>query len=188
MTAGAMCFILKAMGFRAVPATLAATILLWAAQARPAGPLRFPALTADTLSKQTLHMPGDFSGDHNLVLIAFDRGQQKDLDTWAAPEESLAKTNASFRFYDVPVLPRRDVLYRWWLNTAMRAGISDDKARKRTVPLYVSKEPFKKALEINNETAITALLLDKQGQVRWRSSGAWTEEKQRALVYAMGHE
>ena len=85
------------------------------------------------------------------------------------------------------MLPWRDVFYRWWLNTAMRSGTPDDAARKRTVPLYLDKAKFKAALDISNEKAISVLLLDRGGDVVWRTSGDWTDEKQRALAYALDH-
>jgi hypothetical protein len=161
--------------------------LLCAAQAGSPSPAHFPAITADSLSKQTLHLPGDFGGGESVVLVAFERDQQKDVDTWAAGLTGIAKERNSFHFFEIPVLPWRDVFYRWWLNTAMRSGTPDDAARKRTVPLYLDKAKFKAALDISNEKAISVLLLDRGGDVVWRTSGDWTDEKQRALAYALDH-
>jgi hypothetical protein len=134
-----------------------------------------------------MHLPADFGGGDSLVLVAFEREQQKDVDTWQAGLADVAKQNAGFHFFELPVLPSRDVFYRWWLNTAMRSGTPDEAARKRTVPLYLDKAKFKAALDINTEKAISVLLLDKSGEVIWRTQGEFTPEKQRALVYALGH-
>ncbi len=135
-----------------------------------------------------MHLPADFAGTNaNLVLVAFERDQQKDVDTWAAPETKLEKDQPGFRFYELPVLPRRDILYRWWLNTAMRSGVSDEAARARTVPLYVGKEDFRTSLQIPSEKTITALLLDKKGDVIWRSEGVWSDQKQKQLLAALEH-
>jgi hypothetical protein len=147
----------------------------------------FPDVTADSLSKQTLHLPADFGPGDTLVLIAFERNQQKDVDTWTAAEVALARQQTEFRFYEIPVLPWRDVFYRWWLNTAMRSGTPDEAARKRTVPVYLNKEGFRNSLQITTEKTISVLLLNKSGQVVWRTVGDWTEEKQRAMVYALDH-
>ncbi len=166
---------------------LAPLALLAASSATGPTAAQFPAVTADSLSKQTLHLPADFGGGDNLVLVAFERDQQRDVDTWTAPETALLKQRANFRFYELPVLPWRDIFYRWWLNTAMRSGTPDDAARKRTVPLYLDKERFRNQLQIETEKTISVLLLDKTGQVVWRTAGDWTEEKQRALVYALDH-
>jgi hypothetical protein len=153
----------------------------------PTAALSFPDITADTLSKQTLHLPKDFGTADSLVVLAFERDQQKDLDSWAKPAEDLAATNPQLRFYEVPVFPWRDVFYRWWLNTAMRSNTPDDAARRRTIPVYVDKQKFKSELQITTEKAVTVVLLDKDGRVLWRSSGPWTEEKGRALAFAVAH-
>lgn len=145
---------------------------------------RFPSVTADSLSKQTVHLPTDFGG-MSLVLLTFDRDQQKDVDTWTGPADGLAKKRGDFHLFEIPVLPPRDAIYRWWLNTAMRSGTRDDAARSRTVPIYVDKHKFRDELQISTEKTITALLVDKSGDVLWRSSGDWTEEKQRALEFAL---
>lgn len=165
----------------------ASLIMSSVAPPAPNSSLHFPALTADTLSKQTLHLPKDFGPADSLVVLAFERNQQKDLDSWAKPAAELANAHPQFRFYEVPVLPWRDVFYRWWLNTAMRSGVEDDAARQRTIPVYVDKQKFKSSLQIATEKTITVVLLDKDGRVVWRSSGPWTEEKGRALTFALGH-
>lgn len=171
----------RALAFALATAVLAQT------PASPT-PAHFPSVTADTLSKVTVHLPADFAGTNaNLVLVAFERDQQKDVDTWAPAATKLVKDQPGFRFYELPVLPRRDILYRWWLNTAMRSGVSDDAARARTIPLYIGKEDFRKSLQIPSEKTITALLLDKKGDVIWRSEGVWNEEKQKELLAALEH-
>jgi hypothetical protein len=177
------------MPFRWTKLLLLATCvpLLAAAPPPPTAALRFPSITADTLSKQTLHLPQDFGTADSLVVLAFERNQQKDLDTWAKPATDLAQASPQLRFYEIPVFPWRDVFYRWWLNTAMRSNTPDDVARRRTIPVYVNKEKFESSLQITTEKDITVVLLDKDGRVVWRSSGPWTEEKGRALAFALAH-
>jgi len=42
----------------------------------------FPPVTSENLSGKTFHLPADLEGDRNLLLIAFQREQQKNIDTW----------------------------------------------------------------------------------------------------------
>ena len=176
-----------------MPFAVPRTVLLLASMAILSAPVplqtaesaQFPPVTADSLSKQTLHLPADFGGDDTLVLVAFERDQQKEIDTWTAPLNGLAKLRPAFHYYELPVLPWRDVFYRWWLNTAMRSGVPDDASRKRTVPLYLNKANFKSALQIDTEKTISVLLLDKSAHVQWRTTGTWTDDKQKALAAAL---
>jgi len=174
------------MPARALAVALASSVLVQGPATTPAA--HFPSVSGDNLSKATLHLPADFAGANgNLILIAFEREQQKDVDTWAVRAAVLEKSQPGFRFYDLPILPRRDIFYRWWLNTAMRSGVSEDAARARTIPLYVGKEDFRKSLQIPSERTITALLLNKQGDVVWRTEGPWSDDKQKQLLSSLEH-
>jgi hypothetical protein len=45
-------------------------------------PPRFPAVTGRSLEHRTFKLPADFEGERNLVLVAFKRAQQADVDSW----------------------------------------------------------------------------------------------------------
>jgi len=70
---------------------------------------------------------------------------------------------------------------RWFINTGMRSGIKDPKSRKKTITLYLDKRSFRKVLGIPGENNIYILLLDKQGEVTWRSEGPCDVEKAKNL-------
>ena len=42
----------------------------------------FPIVKASNLEKRELSLPADFEGERNLLLVAFEREQQKNVDTW----------------------------------------------------------------------------------------------------------
>ena len=42
----------------------------------------FPNVKAANLEKRNFNLPADFEGERNLLLVAFEREQQKDVDTW----------------------------------------------------------------------------------------------------------
>jgi len=41
----------------------------------------FPSVKASNLEKRDFNLPADFEGERNLLLVAFEREQQKDVDT-----------------------------------------------------------------------------------------------------------
>lgn len=142
----------------------------------------FPTLTATNLAKQKVKLPQDFAGARNLLLIAFEREQQKDIDTWLPAAKALEASHPTFRYYELPAIGRYNPIMRWYLDASMRSGVSDNAARQRTIPLYRDKTAFRHALDIPGESAITALLVDKSGKVVWRSTGDFTEEKKANLI------
>jgi len=127
------------------------------------------------LSVRHFQLPQDFQGERNLLLIAFERGQQKDIDTWLAQMKRYADLDKGFCYYEIPTIESMNRLMRWFINTGMRSGIPDKKARERTITLYIDKEPFKKSLQIPDEKKIYAMVVDRSGNVLWRATGPYDE-------------
>jgi hypothetical protein len=74
------------------------------------------------------------------------------------------------------------ILSRTFLNEGMRAGIPDQTARERTITLYLDKETFKSALGIPNEDEIYLFLTNRDGEILWQTTGAYTIEKANDLL------
>jgi hypothetical protein len=157
-----------------------------AALAGAAPGVHFPSLTASNLEKRNFNLPADFEGDRNLVLVAFEREQQKDVDTWLREMERFEEFDSRFRYYELPTIQRPNAFMRWFIDTGMRHGIPDRKARERTITLYIDKKPFCDALLITDQTKIYAFLVDREGRVLWRSEGRFDETKGASLRNALG--
>jgi hypothetical protein len=164
---------------------LVGVLCVMAAMAHGSDPVVFPKLTSDNLQKATVHLPDDFKGRKNLLIVTFEREQQKEADTWLPLAKQLLQDKPDFSYYELPVLPRRDILYRWWLNSAMRSAMPDQAGWPHTVPLYTDKESFREKLEISTEQTISLLLVDKSGTVLWRSTGPLNDDKKKALMDAL---
>jgi hypothetical protein len=152
-----------------------------AQQADVASVGKFPALESETLEKQAVHLPQDFRGQRNLLLIAFEREQQKDIDTWLTQMKRYEAIDKEFRYYEIPTIEKMNRFMRWFINTGMRHGIPDKKARERTITLYIDKEPFKKSLQITDEKKIYAVVVDRSGTVLWRATGPYDEANGKSL-------
>ena len=139
-------------------------------------PGTFPNTTGKNLNGRVFHLPNDFEGEINLVIIAFQRWHQRLVDTWLPLADSLAKEVPELAVYELPTLRRMSGISRWFINRGMRSGIPDEKARHRTITLYIDKEPFRKALKIPDEATIYTILVDRKGRLYWRAQGDLKEE------------
>ena len=138
---------------------------------------RFPQLQASNQAKRVLNLPGDFEGSRNLLLVAFQREQQAQVDTWLREMKRYEEVDPGFRYYELPTIQSPNRLLRWIIDTGMRSGIPDPKARARTITLYIDKAPFLKALGITDEKRIYCFLVDRTGRVLWRTEGVFEESK-----------
>ena len=165
-----------------------ATLALAMTLAGPADSLRFPTVTSENLEGRTLTLPADFSGDRNVVFVAFLMQQQKDVDTWSPWLRQTLPKHPGSDFYEIPTIQRMVAPMRWVINRGMRGGIPDRAVRERTVTLYIDKAPFKAALGITAESAIHVLLVDRAGRILWRTTGAFTPAKAAELDRALATE
>src|ERR1700761_604227 len=109
-----------------------------------------PAITAYALDKNKITLPDAFSAPLNLLILSFQRNQQSMVDGWmkALPQSGPMQT------WVLPVFPRENGAYRWWLNASLRSSLSPAQPRRYTVPLYVNKTQFLGALQVHSEQEI----------------------------------
>lgn len=143
---------------------------------------RFPSADGESLAGMHVRVPDVFAGARNLVLIAFTRGQQTDVDTWTPLTKRLAAGDTGFRSYELPTLARRYRLIRPMIDGGMRRGIPDSATRSSTITLYIDKSPFERALGIANEDSIAVVLVGHDGHVLWMTRGRHTVEQEDALL------
>lgn len=147
--------------------------------------IQFPKVTGSNLQRRRLELPGDFEGELNLVLIAFQQWQQSQVDTWMPFAEQLEIDHPELRTYELPTIQRLNPFARTFINEGMRAGIPDPVTRERTITLYLDKRAFRDVLQLPSEDRIYALLLNREGQVLWRAEGTFTGEKGKSLTAAI---
>jgi hypothetical protein len=144
--------------------------------------IRFPSIEGKALTGERFAVPENLTKPHNLLLVAFQRKQQEDVDTWIPRLEKVEDANEDFTFYEFPVLPEMNMMARWFIYHGMRSGITSDRARVRTVTFHLNKEEFRKSLGIDSEDIIHVFLVDSTGMVTWRASGTWSEAKENELI------
>lgn len=144
--------------------------------------MQFPTVQGSNLERRRFILPADLEGDLNLLLLAFWRHHQALVDTWMPAARDLENQYPGLMVYEVPVLQRRGPLSRWFIDSGMRAGIPDRGTRERTITVYLDKPGFLAALDIRDDHTIRQLLIDRSGEVLWRSAGPHDPATQVELV------
>lgn len=151
----------------------------------PSEPAVFPHITSYSLSRAKVNLPADFAGQLNLLLISFEPEQQTQIQTWLSTAQGLQHTNFNLHWYRLPVSSRENMVFRWWDNSSMRSDQSDPEIWPWIIPLYVDKDAFRKPLQIPTGKQIAILLVNKEGNVLWRSEGPLTPDKRASLIAAV---
>ena len=137
-----------------------------------------PPVTAYALDRAKVTLPADFTAPLNLLILSFQRDQQSEVDSWLPV---LPPGAPAVQTWLLPISPRANGLYRWWLNASLRTSLPPSQPRRYTVPLYVDKARFLRALQVSSEQEVVLLLTDKAGHVLWRTTGPVSDGKKAAL-------
>lgn len=140
--------------------------------------MRFPKVSGSNLLRQKLYLPGSLEGKINLLFIPFQQWQQSMVDGWVPMARRLEQEYSGMAYYELPTIQPMGWLAQTMLNEGMRAGIPNQKTRERTITLYLDKVAFRRELGIEGEDQITVLLVDRQGNILWRTVGAYTPDKE----------
>lgn len=143
---------------------------------RPDSTIQFPKVEGSNLEGRRFSLPDDFEGSLNIVLVAFRREQQADVDTWVPFLKATAGKHSGLKAYELPTLNRSYSMVRRFIDGGMSRGIPEKATRETTITLYIDKTPFKKALGITTEDRIVTLLVSRDGRVLWRADGRYTAE------------
>jgi hypothetical protein len=152
------------------------------ANAQP-NPPKMVTVEAETLSEKSLVLPRDLPGEKTLILIAFARKQQTNIDTWI---NGMNLKEAKFAWIETPVIDPFYGLFSGFIQRGMRKGIPDSTDRERTVTIFTSRVEFLKGLGLSESTDnIYAIVADRAGNVLAKAEGDYSASKAEALLKAV---
>lgn len=144
--------------------------------------MQFPETNGSNLARRDFKLPRDLEGELNVVLVAFQRWHQNQVDTWAPFLDQMERMVPGLRYYELPVIRSMNRVSQWMLDEGMRAGIPSQPVRERTITVYTDKERFRLAMQMSEEDHIYVLLVTPQGDILWRGRGPYSKEAAQTLA------
>ena len=141
---------------------------------RPSGlPETFPEVRAVTLDGDERTLPADLPAPLTLVVVLFKDDLDPLADQWARLGHDLeARYPGTVAVVETPVVGRGMKLFGSLATTGIRGQVDDDREHARTLPIYVDKKPFCKALRLSSTSDVTAYLVERDtGRVLWGGDG-----------------
>ncbi len=145
----------------------------------------FPTLDAKTLAGRKVTFPEVTKGKKSFLVLAFeDKGAyencQKQATEWAEFWEKNLK-EAQVEFYEIPMMSGKYKWVRFWVDGGMRSGI--DKGKHDNVAcFYGDKSKYMNLLNINDLSQAHVFLIDTEGGILSRASGAPNEETMKIMA------
>lgn len=133
----------------------------------------FPTVAADSLAGNREEIPKSARGKITLVVVAFLRENQGQLDSWLEPFIARYGTREDVTFYEVPMISSGYKFMRFIIDGGMRAGLPKEK-HPHVVTMYGDVERYLSALNLDPRFGY-AFLLDRDGTIRWQGRGQASE-------------
>jgi hypothetical protein len=146
----------------------------------PALPM-FPVTKGENLNGREFEIPAGFDGQFNILLVAFLRQQQADVDTWLDAARDIAADHPNVEYYELPTLSSAWGLMRGWIDGGRRSGSPATAARERTVTISTDTEAFRSIGGIEGRDRIWVGIVDRDGRVHWSARGPATDETKSQL-------
>ena len=141
----------------------------------PAAPT-FPTIQGDSLNNRPFIFPEGLDAPYAVLMVAFLREQQEDVNTWLDTARQVAADHANVEYYELPVISSGFTLIRGFVDGGMRSGLPQFAVRERTVTVYTDVEKFRELAGIDSPRQIWTGLVDRQGRVYWSARGPSTPE------------
>jgi hypothetical protein len=140
---------------------------------------RFPDVAGRALSGEVVRFPADLAGSPALLLCAYRRGTQPDVDRWAA---FAARELPGLAVYELPIIPA----FVWrplqgWIDGGMRSGVPTAQWA-RVVTLYEDGARAKEFIGDGGGWRTQVVLIDAGGVVVFHDDGGYRDAAAASLA------
>ncbi len=139
--------------------------------AQPGTTTTLPTVSAYALDKSKVTLPKDMTGAQNVLVLYFQPDQNGVAAAWVKGLAPVREAHHDLQTYVLPVYSKENLLYRWWIVASMGVGDNPSGDKHTTVPIFVDKRTFFKAVGVTNEKQPFVLLTDKAGHIEWKTQG-----------------
>jgi hypothetical protein len=141
-----------------------------------------PSVKGEALSRTAVRFPEDTAGAPAILMVAYRRGTQADVNRWTAFLQERAPRTVR---YEVPTIA--NIFWRpmaGWIDSGMRGGVPQE-AWSSVVTLYTDAPKLRDFLGDYGGTTTHVVLLDREGRVAWFNAGGFSERAGASLLEAL---
>lgn len=141
--------------------------------------MRLVPVQGRALDGTVVELPAQLPGRRTVVVLAFRQRQQQDVDRWidlavasGVPASPLGVAGPmETAVVEVPVLGRRYLGARRFIDGGMAVSIADPAVLARTITVYTDAAAFRRRCRVPTAEEVTALLVDRDGVASWHRTG-----------------
>jgi hypothetical protein len=158
--------------------------------------VRLAPATGRALDGTEYRLPAGLPAERTLVVVAFRQRQQADVDRWIDLAVSLGVPGSPLgalqplvsAVIEVPVLGRRYLPARGFIDGGMAASIRDPALLARTITVYTDPARYRRRCGIATADQVTAMVVDRDGNASFQALGPPTAGQADELARAFTSE
>ncbi len=130
----------------------------------------FPEIKGELLSFKKVTIPDHCNGKVSVLIVAFKRGTQAQVDGWTLPLLKEFSDNSDFQFLEIPMISN---LYSWvseYIDNGMRGGIAES-MHKNVMTYYGPLDSYFKNFDVQDKKLCYLFLLDREGKIQFSAKG-----------------
>lgn len=130
----------------------------------------FPTVEGELLSSKKISLPDHCKGKVSLLIVAFKRGTQSQIDTWTKPIMKEFSMYDEFRFIEIPMISN---FYSWmsnYIDNGMRRSTVSN-MHKNVMTYYGPLRDYYKYFGVEDKTLCYVFLLDQHGKIHFIEKG-----------------
>ena len=146
--------------------------------------IKFPTLSAKSLTEQKVVLPQACAGKVTLIMIALKRDSIPQLDPWLKAYDEAFGKNKDYAFYKIPMMKSA---FAKQISSMINGKMKKDNPKKlhdNIVTYYGPVEAYIKTLGIADEEKAYVFILDKNGFIKWRSIGTAEQNSIKKMINA----
>ena len=130
----------------------------------------FPEIKGELLSHKKITIPDHCKGKVSILIVAFKRGTQPQVDSWITPVMKEFGNHSDFRFLEIPMISN---FYSWisgYIDNGMRGGIVES-MHKNVMTYYGPLGNYFNFFDVQDKQLCYVFLLDKKGKIQFLAKG-----------------
>ncbi len=151
----------------------------------PSQPRMLSPLPGRALDGTEYALPGDLAKQHNFLVVAFRREQQRVVDQWLPGLIEIEQRRSDVAVYELPVLASGYGPARWFIDGGMTRGTPDAAARARTITVYTDVRKVVDNLGLAGTDTIAVLIVERSGRILASEAGGFDEQKAARLAASL---
>lgn len=146
----------------------------------PPGNTTIPAVSANTLAGEPVHLPADLRGKDGILVLGFGKDARAEVRDWGKRLAGDYFASPTVLYYEMPVIAGVPRLLRGFVLKQI-AGEVSERGKHHFVPISDNEARWRDLAHVTDVNHAYLLVVDASGSVQWTTSGPLTNAAYQAV-------